>query len=85
MEGLQSLLFREVSLFDLSCGTMKDPICKPIFIVPDLELAQYKKQKTFSLEDSVKINYKQCLTTGANNRLIKKFKKMTCSQGLQKF
>ena len=55
---------------------MKDPICKAIFIVSDLELAQYKKKKkTFSLEDSVKINYKQCMTTGANNRLIKKFKK----------
>lgn len=44
LELFQSLLFKELSLFDLSSGSLEDPlpICKVVCIQLDSELAQGK-------------------------------------------
>lgn len=43
LESLPSLTFRELSLFDLSGGSLEDPTCKTAFILPDIEVAQPEK------------------------------------------
>lgn len=43
LEALQSLIIREMSLFDLSSSSLKNPTCKAVFIWPDMELAQHEK------------------------------------------
>ena len=36
-ELLQSLILKELSLYDLSGGSLEDCTCKTVYILPDLE------------------------------------------------
>lgn len=58
---LLSLIPRELSLFDLFDGFLEDPICKAVFIWPDLEHPQHKK--SFPWECLSKKNTGNCLTS----------------------